>query len=201
MITNHQIATNFCTCHDSTAVVPCAKFHSDHLDGIWAWSRWIFYLIWLVMEKLARKKHSRVTSQCSQNPRCGQTFMHNMSWFADPWSVNMSLTNAHSPSSSSFLSSSLGGLPEPVCRPGMSSSLGPRLANMACRVDRLGPATTNRHKCYNNYTGQLVSSGLSRYSMIPLQHSPFFPSLTAFFGLCNHCFQNIWKKIQYMNIH
>ena len=29
-VTDHQIATNFCTCHDSTAVVPCTKFCSDH---------------------------------------------------------------------------------------------------------------------------------------------------------------------------
>ena len=29
-VAGHQIATNFCTCHDSTAVVPCAKFCSDH---------------------------------------------------------------------------------------------------------------------------------------------------------------------------
>ena len=26
----YHIATHFCTCHDSKAVVPCAKFHSDH---------------------------------------------------------------------------------------------------------------------------------------------------------------------------
>ena len=29
-VTCHQYATNFCTCHDSTAVVPCTKFCSDH---------------------------------------------------------------------------------------------------------------------------------------------------------------------------
>ena len=29
-IAGHQIVTNFCTCHDSTAVVPCTKFRSDH---------------------------------------------------------------------------------------------------------------------------------------------------------------------------
>ena len=27
----YDIATNFCTWHDSTAVMPCAKFHSDYL--------------------------------------------------------------------------------------------------------------------------------------------------------------------------
>ena len=30
-VTGHQIATNLCTCHDSTAVVPCTKFCSDHV--------------------------------------------------------------------------------------------------------------------------------------------------------------------------
>ena len=29
-VTGHWIATNFCTWHDSTAVVPCTKFCSDH---------------------------------------------------------------------------------------------------------------------------------------------------------------------------
>ena len=29
-VRTHQIATNFCTCHDSIAVVSCAKFCSDH---------------------------------------------------------------------------------------------------------------------------------------------------------------------------
>ena len=29
-VAGHQIATIFCTCHDSTAVVPCTKFCSDH---------------------------------------------------------------------------------------------------------------------------------------------------------------------------
>ena len=29
-VVGHQIATIFCTCHDSTAVVPCTKFCSDH---------------------------------------------------------------------------------------------------------------------------------------------------------------------------
>ena len=28
-VAGHQIETNFCTCHDSTAVVPCTKFCSD----------------------------------------------------------------------------------------------------------------------------------------------------------------------------
>ena len=29
-VDGHQIATNFCTCHDSKAVVPCTQFCSDH---------------------------------------------------------------------------------------------------------------------------------------------------------------------------
>ena len=29
-IVRYQFARKFCTCHDSTAVMPCAKFHSNH---------------------------------------------------------------------------------------------------------------------------------------------------------------------------
>ena len=29
-MTGHRIATYFCPCHDSTAVVPCTKFSNDH---------------------------------------------------------------------------------------------------------------------------------------------------------------------------
>ena len=31
----YHIATKFCTCHDSTAVMPCAKFHSNPFATTW----------------------------------------------------------------------------------------------------------------------------------------------------------------------
>ena len=50
-VAGHQIATNFCTCHDSTAVVPCAKFCSDHCIRIEVRVKWNFHRIWIAMEK------------------------------------------------------------------------------------------------------------------------------------------------------
>ena len=40
LITGTQIATNFCTCHDSTAVLPSAKFCNDHYIRIWIRAKW-----------------------------------------------------------------------------------------------------------------------------------------------------------------
>ena len=38
VIAGHQIATNFCTWHDSTAVVPCTNFIANvMLKSMWAW--------------------------------------------------------------------------------------------------------------------------------------------------------------------
>ena len=52
----HQIATNFCTCHDSTAVVPCAKFCSDHCVRIEAKVKLNFHRIWIAMEDTLVKR-------------------------------------------------------------------------------------------------------------------------------------------------
>ena len=49
-VAGHQIATNFCTCHDSTAVVPCTKFCSDHCIRIEVSVKRNFHRIWIVME-------------------------------------------------------------------------------------------------------------------------------------------------------
>ena len=46
---------NFGTCHDSPAVVPCAKYCSDHFISIWMGAKWNFHHIWIVMEKLLVK--------------------------------------------------------------------------------------------------------------------------------------------------
>ena len=50
-VAGHQIATNVCTCHDSTAVVPCTTFCSDHCIRIEMRVKRNFHRIWIVMEK------------------------------------------------------------------------------------------------------------------------------------------------------
>ena len=50
-VTGHQIATNFCTCHDSKAVVPCTKFCSDHSIRLEMRVKRNFHRIWNAMEK------------------------------------------------------------------------------------------------------------------------------------------------------
>ena len=50
-VVGHQIATMFCTCHDSTAVVPCTKFCSDHCIRIEMKVKRNFHRIWIAMER------------------------------------------------------------------------------------------------------------------------------------------------------
>ena len=54
-VTGDYIDTTFGTCHDSSAVVPCAKFCSDTFISIWMRGKWNFHHIWIVMEKLLVK--------------------------------------------------------------------------------------------------------------------------------------------------
>ena len=42
----------FHSCHDCTAVVPWARFHSDHLTTIWRRAESNFHRIWFTIEKL-----------------------------------------------------------------------------------------------------------------------------------------------------
>ena len=49
--TGHQITTNVCTCHDSTTVVPCTKFCSDHCIGIEVRVKRNLHRIWIAMEE------------------------------------------------------------------------------------------------------------------------------------------------------
>ena len=48
----HWIAAKFCTCHDSCAVVTCAKFCSNHLFEIWMRPKSIFHQIWKLAWKI-----------------------------------------------------------------------------------------------------------------------------------------------------
>ena len=62
------IVTKFCTCHDSTTVVACAKFGCDILaiNGITA--KLIFHKIWIVMENIIREmlpRHMLFMAMCS----------------------------------------------------------------------------------------------------------------------------------------
>ena len=49
-ITRYHIVTKFCTCHDSTAVVPCEKFHCDHFTTMWMRSGWILHGILIAVK-------------------------------------------------------------------------------------------------------------------------------------------------------
>ena len=46
-----NIATKFCTRHDSTSYVPCAKFCSEQLVRIWMRVKWNFHHIWIMLKK------------------------------------------------------------------------------------------------------------------------------------------------------
>ena len=45
------IATKFCTCHGSCAVVACAKICCDLMDNNWITARGSFHRIWIVSKK------------------------------------------------------------------------------------------------------------------------------------------------------
>ena len=47
----YHVTTKFCTCHNSTAVIPCAKFHSDHFTITWMRLEWTSHCIWITMEQ------------------------------------------------------------------------------------------------------------------------------------------------------
>ena len=55
-VAGHRIATNPCTCHDSTAVVPCIKFCSDHCIRIEIRVKRNFHQIWIAIEKSLVKR-------------------------------------------------------------------------------------------------------------------------------------------------
>ena len=50
-IIGRQIVSKFCTCHDSTAVVPCAKFGNDYLIKIWMKAKWNRHRFWIAMDR------------------------------------------------------------------------------------------------------------------------------------------------------
>ena len=46
---NEVITTKFCTCHDSCAVMACAKFCCDMYNSKWITAKRNFHQIWIVM--------------------------------------------------------------------------------------------------------------------------------------------------------
>ena len=60
-VAGHPIATIFCTCHDSTAVVPCTKFCSDRCVRIVVTVKRNFHRIWITMEKPLVKRGPGIT--------------------------------------------------------------------------------------------------------------------------------------------
>ena len=98
-VTDHYIATKFGTCHDSPAVVSCAKYCSDHFVSIWMRAKWNFHHIWIVMEKLLVKwapvPHFLNSSPLVTHVCVGERGQH---WFGS-WLVacsapSITLTNA-----------------------------------------------------------------------------------------------------------
>ena len=51
----YQVPSNFCTCHDSTAVVSCAKVCSYHMTKIRMKTKWPFCRIWITVQKSSVK--------------------------------------------------------------------------------------------------------------------------------------------------
>ena len=45
-----DIATNFCTCHGSRAVMSCAKFFSNRVTRVWIRAKWNLHHIWIVIK-------------------------------------------------------------------------------------------------------------------------------------------------------
>ena len=80
-VAGHQIATNFCTCHDSTAVVPCTKFCSDHGNhGVEVRVKRNFHRIWIAMEKTFSETGPRASIEIK--------FQHQSQPFTDPADVS-----------------------------------------------------------------------------------------------------------------
>ena len=59
---SEEITTKFCTWHDSTAVVPCAKFCGDMISFNGITLKLKFHQIWIMMEKLLAKWASVLSS-------------------------------------------------------------------------------------------------------------------------------------------
>ena len=72
----YHIATKLCTCHDSTAVMLCAKFRSDHFTA-WMKAEWNSHSMKISFVKWAFALSPRFAlpfSKCSRGPQqCGSS--------------------------------------------------------------------------------------------------------------------------------
>ena len=50
-IDDYWIVSNVCACHTSTAIMPCAKFHWDHVIRLWIKAKWNYCKISIVAER------------------------------------------------------------------------------------------------------------------------------------------------------
>ena len=78
-VAGHHIATNFCTCHDSTTVVPCTKFCNDHCIRIELRVNRNFHRIWIAMENPLVKRWPH---------RWGQRGFWEYFFFAKPYVID-----------------------------------------------------------------------------------------------------------------
>ena len=86
----HEIATNFCTCHDNTAVVPCTKFCSYLHIRIEVRVKQNFNRIWIAMENpLVKRGPGRNTlTLVVLRPEHSGTF-RSIPWLLMPWLLVM----------------------------------------------------------------------------------------------------------------
>ena len=75
-VAGHQIATNFCTCHDSTAVVSCTNICSDCCVEIKVTVKWNFHQIWISMENAV----SEMGPWSSYIPGCVMMLIYAIMW-------------------------------------------------------------------------------------------------------------------------
>ena len=71
----HHIATNFCTCHDSTAVVSCTKVCSDHYIRIEVRAKRNFHGIWSAMENPLVKRGPGQVLSAAVYVQCNYTYV------------------------------------------------------------------------------------------------------------------------------
>ena len=71
--------TKFCTCHNSTAVMPCTNIHSNHFTITWMRAEWLFNGIWNTMEKSFVKCDNNLVLYI-QSVFCMGFHYHDISW-------------------------------------------------------------------------------------------------------------------------
>ena len=68
----HEAISNCNAIHDNAAVLPCAKFHSNHFTTTWMGAEWIFHQIWNIIWK---------KNLCEMDPRSEHDWITFTLWF------------------------------------------------------------------------------------------------------------------------